>query len=71
MLINATDVIVSLAYDYTNSLHEFDDYVLQDKMLDPNSAKFSFDCYAKEEQRQEPTCSPYWGKTFPDCLIQL
>lgn len=55
-------LLISGAYDYTNSLHEFDEFGLQDKMLDPNSAKFSFDCYSKEEQRKEPTCSPYWEK---------
>lgn len=53
-------LLISGAYDYTDSLHEFDHYALQDKMLDPDSAKFSFDCYSKKEQRNHPTCSPYW-----------
>lgn len=54
--------LISGAYDYTNSLHDYDDYVLQDKMLDPASAQFSFDCYSTSSQRKEPTCSPYWEK---------
>lgn len=55
-------LLISGAYDYTDSLHEFDDFVLQDKMLDPKSAKFSFDCYSRSDQRKEPVCSPYWEK---------
>ncbi len=54
--------LISGAYDYTNSLHEYDNYALEDKMLDPESAELSFNCYCKLEQRKEPTCSPYWEK---------
>lgn len=54
--------LISGGYDYTNSLHEFEAYDLQDKMLDPVSAQYSFDCYSKQSERKEPTCSPYWEK---------
>lgn len=67
-------LLISGAYDYTDSLHEFDNYALQDKMLDPSSAKFSFDCYSKESQRKEPTCSPYWEKDLsglPPTIIMM
>ena len=53
-------LLISGGYDYTNSLHEFEEYESQDKMLDAKSAQFSFDCYSKESQRKEPMCSPYW-----------
>jgi len=52
--------LISGAFDYTDSLHDYDHFALQDRMLDPQSAKFSFDCYSHESQRHEPTCSPYW-----------
>lgn len=52
--------LISGGYDYTNSLHEYDAYALQDKMLDPNSAQESFDAYCQESQRKDPQCSPYW-----------
>lgn len=54
--------LMSGGYDYTNSLHEYDAYALQDKMLDPNSAQVSFDAYCQESQRKESRCSPYWEK---------
>jgi len=53
-------LLISGAYDYTDSLHAYDAYALQDQMLNPNSAPLSFDCYCKKEQRKIPTCSPYW-----------
>lgn len=53
-------LLISGGFDYTNSVHEYDDYALQDKMLDPVAAQFSFDCYCKESQRTDPMCSPYW-----------
>ncbi|MCX7120079.1 MAG: alpha/beta hydrolase fold domain-containing protein [Legionellales bacterium] len=30
------------------------------KCLILTSAHYSFDCYSKKSQRQEPECSPYW-----------
>lgn len=53
-------LLISGAFDYTNALQAFDDYVQHDQLLDPEAAQFSFDCYSKPSQRQEPTCSPYW-----------
>lgn len=52
--------LISGAYDYTNSLHQFDEYAIQDRLLSPEEAKFSFDAYCKDEQRKDPSCSPYW-----------
>lgn len=54
--------LISGAYDYTNSLHEYDEFGIQDKLLSPDEAQFSFNAYCKEHQRKEPTCSPYWEK---------
>ncbi|MDP1604473.1 MAG: alpha/beta hydrolase [Legionella sp.] len=53
-------LLISGGFDYTNSVHEYDDYAIQDKMLDPVAAQFSFDCYCNESQRADPMCSPYW-----------
>ncbi|MGQ3890561.1 alpha/beta hydrolase [Legionella sp. CNM-4043-24] len=52
--------LISGAYDYTNSLHEYDAFALEDKMLDPTAARLSFDCYVPIEKRKDPLCSPYW-----------
>ena len=54
--------LISGAYDYTNSLHEYDEYGVQDRFLSAEEAQFSFNAYCKEEQRKEATCSPYWDK---------
>lgn len=54
--------LISGGYDYTNSLHEFDEFAIQDKLLSPVEIQFSFDSYCKESERQEPNCSPYWEK---------
>lgn len=54
--------LISGAYDYSNSLHKHDEFGMQDRFLSPNEAQYSFNAYCKEEQRKEPTCSPYWEK---------
>lgn len=54
--------LISGAYDYTNSLHEYDEYSIQDRFLSPEEAQYSFTAYCNEAQRKEPTCSPYWNK---------
>lgn len=54
--------LISGAYDYTNSLHEYDEYGMQDKLLSPEEAQFSFNSYCNEGQRKDPHCSPYWEK---------
>ncbi len=53
--------LISGAYDYTNSLHEYDNYSEQDRFLSPSEAQFSFNSYCNEDQRKEPACSPYWN----------
>jgi len=55
-------LLISGAYDYTNSLHDYDDYGMQDRFLSPAEAQFSFDAYCQASERSEPTCSPYWEK---------
>ena len=52
--------LISGAYDYTNSSHIYDEYVIQDELLSPTEAQFSFDSYCQESQRKESTCSPFW-----------
>lgn len=54
--------LISGAYDYTNSVHEYDEFALQDKLLSPEEIKFSFNSYSQPAQRKEPTCSPFWEK---------
>ncbi len=58
--------ILSGGYDYTDSLHEYDEYVNEDKMLDKASQKMSFDLYCQDANRKEPSCSPYWQSDFSD-----
>lgn len=52
--------LISGAYDYTNSLHEYDEFSCQDKLLSPGEAQFSFDSYCNKSNRKEPSCSPFW-----------
>lgn len=54
--------LISGAYDYTNSLHDYDIYAQEDKLLDPNSAELSFNLYCHNVRRQDPACSPYFEK---------
>lgn len=54
--------LISGAFDYTNSLHDYDEYALKDGLLDPSAAQFSFDCYGKYDDFKNPDCSPYWDK---------
>jgi acetyl esterase len=53
-------LLISGGFDYTNSVHEYDSYAIEDKMLDPDAVQFSFDCYCIDSQRRDPKCSPYW-----------
>lgn len=53
-------LLISGAYDYTNSLHDYDDFGIQDRMLSPDEALFSFNAYCSDNERTNPTCSPYW-----------
>lgn len=65
--------LFSGGFDYTDSLHDFDDFVEQDKMLDKESAKLSFDLYCGDADRKHPLCSPYWQQDFsnlPPTTIQ-
>ncbi|MDF1654986.1 MAG: alpha/beta hydrolase fold domain-containing protein [Coxiellaceae bacterium] len=65
--------LFSGGFEYTNSLHDFDEFVEQDKMLDEDSAKMSFDLYCGDANRKDPLCSPYWQKDFanlPPTTIQ-
>lgn len=56
--------LLSGAYDYTDSLHDYDDYVNEDKMLDKESQRMSFDLYCQDFDRNDPHCSPYWQADF-------
>lgn len=56
--------LFSGGYDYTDSLHDFDEYVNQDKMLDKDSQKLSFDMYCQDTDRTDPYCSPYFQEDF-------
>lgn len=52
--------LISGAYDYTNSLHEYDEHGVQDRFLSPDEALFSFNAYCQDAVRDDPMCSPYW-----------
>ena len=56
--------LLSGAYDYTDSLHDYDKYVNEDKMLDKEAQKLSFDLYCQDADRRNPNCSPYWQTDF-------
>ena len=56
--------LLSGAYDYTDSLHEFDNYVNEDKMLDKGAQTMSFDLYCQDADRRDSYCSPYWQDDF-------
>lgn len=56
--------LLSGGYDYTDSLHDFDDYANEDKMLDKEAQKMSFDLYCQDANRSDPDCSPYWATGF-------
>lgn len=56
--------LLSGGYDYTDSLHDYDEFDNEDKMLDESSQKMSFDLYCQNADRNAPNCSPYWNKDF-------
>ncbi len=56
--------LFSGGFDYTDSLHEYDSFADEDKMLDKASAKLSFDLYCQKANRKDPLCSPYWQNDF-------
>lgn len=56
--------LFSGGFDYTDSLHEFDDFVNADKMLDKEAQKLSFDMFCQKADRKDPRCSPYFQADF-------
>lgn len=56
--------LFSGGFDYTDSLHDFDEYVNEDKMLDKDSQQLSFDLFCQEANRTDPACSPYFQEDF-------
>lgn len=56
--------LISGGFDYTDSLHDFDSYVNEDKMLDKEAQRMSFDLYCQDTNRKDPSCSPYWQEEF-------
>jgi acetyl esterase len=56
--------LLSGGYDYTDSFHDYDDYVNEDKMLDKDAQQMSFDMYCQNANRKDPNCSPYWQNDF-------
>lgn len=56
--------LFSGGFDYTDSLHDFDDYVNEDKMLDKEAQKLSFDGFCQKADRRDPRCSPYFQADF-------
>lgn len=56
--------LLSGGYDYTDSLHDYDNYVNEDKMLDKDAQQLSFDLYCQTADRKDPNCSPYWQDDF-------
>lgn len=56
--------LFSGGFDYTDSLHDFDAYAKEDKMLDSEHQEESFNTYCQDANRKDPLCSPYWQDDF-------